>query len=153
MGEYSKAQILEVLGSLGFSYAEQDLDHLKVIKVNPSATANIHRKVTIDNRRSLILIYAYDKLNRLRNPDEINKAIHFVCLANPHLEIGSLEVREDKGLMHYRVSQLLPGVSDIREVFKYMLKESEKVFTTARSALLELRNSEDVSGVVARFFP
>jgi hypothetical protein len=50
--------------------------------------------------------------------------------------------------MHYRVSQLLPGVSDIREMFKYMLKESANVFSTALNALEDLKKGASVDDVV-----
>lgn len=135
MAEFFKPQIIEFLTQAPINFAEQDQDHYKIVKVFPKAELNFYKKIVIDIRKSMILIYSFDKFNPLTSGAEKRAAVDFVCEANQLIEIGSLEVREDKGIMHYRISQLLPGVSDIREVFKYMLSQSDKIFQSAREAI------------------
>mmetsp|Transcript_19991 Transcript_19991/g.37104 ORF Transcript_19991/g.37104 Transcript_19991/m.37104 type:complete len:164 (-) Transcript_19991:1513-2004(-) len=158
MVDFFKAQAIEVLTTLGFNYTEQDSDSLQVLKVLPSANVNLYRKIVIDKKKSMVLVYSFDKLMKLNTPEEKTLGVEFVCEANQFVDVGSLEIREEKGMLHYRISQLLPGVEDIREVLKFMLEQSDRVFQNARATFQRLRQlvgpenrTEEIQAEIQRF--
>ncbi|CAG9328058.1 unnamed protein product [Blepharisma stoltei] len=114
-------QCIDVLGSQPHEIRENESCH--EININLPDLPECNRKMLIESRRNLVIIYSQCKSIRAQTDEQKKNCLRFISKANEGISFGNVELNYDSGEFRYKTSQAFPGVRDARPVIAFMLEQ------------------------------
>ena len=126
-----------------------DISELEIQLPNSATSC---RKIVVDCKRYLVIIYSTDKNAKVDGDDLKKLALRFITKANDLLSFGNIEMNYETGEFRFKTSQSLPGVADARAVIQYMLETQDLVLVNLIKGVEKLNARQDDAVELAEQF-